>query len=176
MGNGMMYGAAIGVAVGLIICVIVFKWFNKDHKVKTQYDEMQEKERGNAYKYAFWAALICEAVLAVISMGDVELPFSGVAVHFLVIFVSVIVQASYSIWHNAYRGMNTNTARFAVFAVIISIINFIPPVMAIAAGEFVVDGKLQTPFINLLCGLMFIIIGLEILIKRVVDKTAPEEE
>ena len=176
MSNALMYGVACGVAVGLVICVVVFKWFNKDGKIKTQYDEMQEKARGKAYMYGFWAILICEAVLAILSLGDVKLPFSGYTLHFLVIMIGVLVQASYSVWHDAYKGMNTNTHRFAVFCVFISLFNFFPAVMAIINGNMYVDGQLQLPFINLICGTMFIVIGLEILIKRIVDKTEPEEE
>jgi len=176
MNNARMTGAAVGVAIGLVICVLVFRWFNKDKSVRTKYDEMQEQVRGKAYMYAFWAALICEALLALLAMGDVKLPFDGSTTHFLVIFITVMVQASYSIWNNAYKGMNTNVSRFAVFCVIISIFNFVPAIIAIASGNMLVDGQLQFPFINLLCGLMFVIIGLEILIKRIVDKTAPNEE
>ena len=176
MNNARMTGAAVGVAVGLVICVLVFRWFNKDKSILTKYDEMQEKVRGKAYMYGFFAMLICEALLALLAMGDVKLPADGPLVHFSVIFIGVMVQASYSIWNNAYKGMNTNVNRFAVFCVIISLFNFVPAIVAIASGNMLVDGQLQFPFINLLCGMMFIIIGLEILIKRIVDKTAPDEE
>ena len=33
-------GLVMGIVVGLIICVVLFKFFNKDNKIKTKYDEI----------------------------------------------------------------------------------------------------------------------------------------
>ena len=42
---GRSVGLAIGVAVGLIIALILMRYMNKDHKVRTEYDEMQKNIR-----------------------------------------------------------------------------------------------------------------------------------
>ena len=38
-------GVVFGIMVGLVICVGLFKFANKDNKIKSQYDERQEKYR-----------------------------------------------------------------------------------------------------------------------------------
>ena len=65
--NARSAGLAIGLFVGLIICVVIFKYWNKDGKIKTQYDEMQELVRGRAYKYAFWTLVAFEAIMCILS-------------------------------------------------------------------------------------------------------------
>ena len=42
-------GMAIGLMVGLVISVILLKVANKDHKVKSQYDERQEMIKGKGW-------------------------------------------------------------------------------------------------------------------------------
>ena len=43
----------------------------------------------------------------------------------------------------------------------------------LVAGELFADGKFQAPAVNLLCGLMFAVIGIVGLVKKVTDR---EEE
>ncbi|MBQ7678956.1 MAG: hypothetical protein IJT34_03805, partial [Butyrivibrio sp.] len=74
-------GLAVGILVGIIIVVFVMKFWNNDGKMKTRYDEMQEKARGTAYMYAFWAVVICEAVLMVLDVIELELPMDRTVMH-----------------------------------------------------------------------------------------------
>ena len=53
-------------------------------------------------------------------------------------------------------------------------INLLTAFMVWRNGEMVVDGKLQEPFVNLLCGLMFGIIGIVALIRRAVPEREEE--
>ncbi len=175
MFNAHQTGLAIGIAIGLIITVIVLKLVNKDGKMRTEYDEMQKIARGEAYRYGFWAFAICECILLLLTSGKATLPAEPFVLHFGVILVGVIVQVSYSIWHNAYIGLNTNPGKFAVFAVIISAFNFFIGIMAIVRGGMVVDGMLQAPAVNILCGVLFIIIGVEIFLKMEADRNKKEE-
>ena len=174
MNSARQMGIAIGIVVGIIIVMIVLKAINKDGKMRTEYDEMQEKARGKAYMYAFWAIAIYECIMMLLTSGT-SLPVDGFVVHFGAVIVGVLVQASYSIWHDAYIGLNTNPAKFAVFAVIISLFNFGISIPAIVKGNMVENGVLQMPAANLLCGILFIVIGIEIFIKMVADKSRTEE-
>jgi MinD-like ATPase involved in chromosome partitioning or flagellar assembly len=56
---------------------------------------------------------------------------------------------------------------------IVSVLNLSSAFMAWRSGELIVDGKLQAPTVNLLCGLMFAAIGIVGLVKKVTDR---EEE
>ena len=170
------FGIGIGIIVGLIICIFVIKALNKDGKFKTEYDEMQQLSRGKGYKYGFWSILAYEALMCVLTSDEAfVLPFSNFDLHFIAVMVGVLVQVTYCIWANAYIGLNTNPGRFAAFCVGISIFNFVIAFAAIANGNMVTDGKLQDPFMNLIVGILFIIIGVELFIKHIVDGTAKEE-
>ena len=70
--NAQGFGFIVGLIVGLILVVILFKYANTDKKVKTEYDERQEKVRGKAYMYAFYTALIVEALLSMASICGIE--------------------------------------------------------------------------------------------------------
>jgi uncharacterized membrane-anchored protein YhcB (DUF1043 family) len=36
------FGMVLGIVVGLILCILIFKYVNTNHKVKTEYDERQQ--------------------------------------------------------------------------------------------------------------------------------------
>ena len=173
--NFVMYGMALGIAVGLVISVFVLKAFNKDGKMKTEWDEMQKLARGKAYMYGFWSMMIAEAIFLVLAGGDVQFPWEGTMTHFIVILTGIMVQASYCIWKDAYIGLNTNTGRFGIGSVVIALFNFAIAGIAAANGLLVVDGKLQSQGANLFIGIIFIIIGIELMIKKMADNGAKED-
>jgi hypothetical protein len=43
-------------------------------------------------------------------------------------------------------------------------------VVTFTNNELIVDGKIQPPFLNLMCGSLFIVLGFELLIKMFIDK------
>ena len=150
--SARMIGVTIGIIVGLILTIFVIRYVNRNKKLTTEYDEMQKQIRGEGYKYAFYAAYV---------------------VHFFAIFVGITVQACYCIWRGAYIGQNTNLQRYVILMAIVSVFNLSSAFMAWRSGELIVDGKLQAPTVNLLCGLMFAAIGIVGLVKKVTDR---EEE
>jgi hypothetical protein len=56
---------------------------------------------------------------------------------------------------------------------VVSVFNLLSAFMAWRSGELIVDGKFQSPAVNLLCGLMFAVIGIVGLVKKASDR---EEE
>jgi hypothetical protein len=170
--SARMIGVTIGIIVGLIIAIFIIRYVNRNKKLTTEYDEMQKQIRGEGYKYAFYAVLILEAVLCVLTMGIV-LPAEPYVVHFFAIFVGITVQACYCIWRGAYIGQNTNLPRYIILMAVISVLNIAGAFMAWKSGELIVDGKFQSPMVNLLCGLMFAVIGIVGLVRKAADR---EEE
>ena len=135
---------------------------------------MQKINRGKAYAVSFWTLLGLEAVLALVDTLDIKLPFETPITHFLVIIIGVVVQVTYCIWKDAYVGLNDNMQRFAIFAVIISIFNFSLAINEFFAGELIVDGVFKAGLLNLVSGLIFIIIGIELFIKMLIDNNREE--
>ena len=164
--SARMIGVMIGIMVGLIVAAFVFRYVHRNKKLYTEYDEMQKQIRGQGYKYAFYTVLILEAIFCVLTMG-MELPAEQYVIHFFVIFVGVTVQASYCIWKGAYVGLNTNLPRYIILMAVVSVFNLFSAFMAWRSGELIVDGKFQGPAVNLLCGLMFAVLGAVGLVKKI---------
>jgi len=177
MSDWKSFGLALGIIVGVILTVIIVKAFNKDGRFKTRYDEMQLKIRGKAYQYAFWTIVIYEALMCVLTSSEtLVLPVTNFILHFTAVIAGVLVQVTYCIWKGAYIGLNTHAGRFSVFCILIALLNLAIGIIAVTHGEMFVDGKLQDPFINLLITGLFIVIGVELLIKHFTDSAAAEKE
>ena len=166
------YAAGLFFGIALVVVVsTVMKLINKDNGT-TKYDEMQEKARGIAYKYAFWTVALIEGILGVLGLTEAysTFPLSGFMLHFTVLIIGIMVQVCYSIWHHAYIGLNTNFKKFAICCSLFSIFNLLSVVRSITQGKMYVDGQLDYPFVNLLVALMFIIIAIELAIRNYLDK------
>ncbi len=171
---GRSVALAAGVIVGLLIALILLRYMNRDHKVRTEYDEMQKSLRNKGYMYGFYTVLIFEALLC-LAPSSVRIPAEPIVVHFLPIFLGVTVHACYCIWKGAYVGLNTNRKRYLIVAVAASLINFLSFFMAWKGGGLAVDGVLQAPFVNLLCAVMFAVLGVVALLRRSAEREESEE-
>lgn len=166
--DARILGAVVGAIVALVIVIIIRK-FILNKEMTTQYDEMQKQIRGEAYKYAFFAMIIFEALVVILTLG-VEIPAEPYVIHFFAMVVGITVQASYSIWKGAYVGLNMNLKRYVILITIIALFNLFTAFMDWRDGDLITDGKFQAPTINLLCGLMFAVIGVVGLVKRLTDR------
>ncbi|MCR5208938.1 MAG: hypothetical protein K6C99_01860 [Lachnospiraceae bacterium] len=165
----------IGMIVGIVLSVLIIRMINKDGKFKTKYDEMQEIVRGRAYKYAFWTLVCFEALVITWDAMGIPAFLSGYAVQFLGIIIAVMVQVNYSIWNNAYIGLNTNPRRFAIISIIIGIFNLLVCTCNTHLySAMVVNGRLNDSVINLVTAFCFVIIGVELFIKHNKDKAESE--
>lgn len=172
MNTAMAAGIPVGIAVGIILVVIILRFINRNKKVTTEYDERQKQIRGEGYKIAFFAVLLYEAVMCAVSLIP-DLPVEPYILHAFAIFFGVLVQVCYCIWKGAYIGQNTNLPRFIIMMTIISLFNLGIAFVAWRKGFLIIDGKLQAQAINLVCGLMFAVIGVVGLIRKLTDR---EEE
>lgn len=167
-------GLAVGLLVGIIISVFIIRMINKDGKFKTKYDEMQEIARGRSYKYAFWTLVCFEVLCIVMDAFGIHLFLKGYTLQFIGVIIAVMVQVSYSIWNNAYIGLNTNPLRFAIVSVVIGIFNLMIGIGSIIRGGFMVNGTVRETFINLIVAVCFMIIGAELYIKSNRDRSESE--
>ena len=159
------YGLIIGIVIGALISVALIISINKNHSLRTEYDEMQKKARGEAYMYGFFSVLVLEALLGVAeSFGP--LPMEPLVSRFLVILFGVGVQASYSIWHDAYVGLNTQTGKFLGIMIAVALVNLAIAVLAWVSGNMVVNGVLQTPFANFMVCVLFMVLAVLGVLKK----------
>lgn len=167
-------GIAVGLFAGIVISIVIIRMINKDGKFKTKYDEMQKIARGKAYKYAFWTLVFFEALCIVMDALGIQLFLNGYTLQFIGVIIAVMVQVSYSIWNNAYIGLNTNPLRFAIFSVVIGIFNLLIGIGSIIRGGFIVNGTVRETFVNLIVAVCFMIIGAELYIKTNRDRSESE--
>lgn len=162
-----MMGFAMGLSFVVILSLIAI--FTRKKNGKCKYDEMQERARGIAYKYAFFALIISEIIFGFSEEAGNLIPIEGMTKHFCIIMIGVLVHVSYSIWHNAYIGLNTKPKNYALLCGALAVVNLAIAFRGISQGNMIVNGKLDFPFINLVVGLLFITIGIQMIIKNLVD-------
>ncbi len=168
-------GITAGIIVGLIICIFLFRYMNKDKKVMTKYDERQEMARGKAYKYGFWASMIAAAFVMLLDISMITLA-SSFTKYFFIMFVGIIAQVTYSIWNDAYYGINTNKKRLIVICIVAGISNLLNVVATIMGGQFIVDGIVSDAGANALCCILLLYAGVLLIIKDRKDGNSAEIE
>lgn len=160
-----------GIVVGIAIALAVIKAFNKDHKVRTKYDERQLRARGDAYRYGFFATIFACALFMILDTAGM-LGIFGYSTYFIAILIGIITQFTYAIFHDAYIGLNTNMKKYLIFMAFVGAINLAAGIIPMVHGEFMEDGHFGTSFISLLCGGMFLILAGELAVKKMLDKKA----
>lgn len=165
---GRSVGVASGIIVGLIICIFLIKYMNRDNKLKTEYDERQEAVRGKGYTFGFWGCMAGAALVMILDCGGFEIA-NRFVMDFFIIFVGLIVQVTYCIWNDGYYGINTNRKRFYIISIIAVLLNLLSVIGNIKGGSFIVDGVLQDSGVNFLIVVLFIVIGVELIIKERID-------
>ena len=164
-------GVFVGVLVGLLLVVVFMKAINRDGKIKTEYDERQKEARGKGYMYGFWSIIIANALLFTFS-NSFDMTVLGSTVYFIPILVGVIVQVTYCIFKDAYIGLNNNMTRFVIIMSIVTVFNLFVGVKAYLDGELVKQGTVSSAFVNVLCGGIFLILTIELGIKKILDSRA----
>lgn len=173
--TGKAFGLGIGIVIGLIIVYIACKALNSDGRVRTDYDERQKAVRGTAYMYGFYAVLIVEAAMMLLSETENGLSALGIAEHFIPILAGVIVQVVYAIMHDGYFGQNNNTTKYMVFMALVSVFNlgvgFLGLNKALAAGE-----PISTPLVSLGAGLLFVAVAIALFARKLARREESDEE
>lgn len=164
-------GVAVGIVIGLIVAIALILIANNNRKFKTEYDERQLKVRGDAYRYAFYTVMIWEVILFVLAIGEFTLPLPDYVLHFAGLMVGIMVLSGYCIWRDAYWGLNNNRKRYGIILVLAGLLNAIP-----LLGVLTNSGDEPFPYVNLLVCVMLLVVGVELLVKHLLDKRAEDAE
>ena len=172
---GRTVGIFLGILIGLIICFIAFKVMNKNGKIKTEYDERQNEIRGLAYKYGFWTTCGYLGILFILSTLEVDIPITTALLYFIGFVIGAMVVCVYSILKGAYFGLNNIQKRWYIFMAFFMVFNFVVSFVEFKSGDMIIDGKLDLPFVNFICGVMFLIIFVTTYIKKSYDNKQESE-
>ena len=170
-------GLAIGIVVGLIACVFIFRYANKDHKIKSEYDERQKLIKGRGYMYGFYTVMIYEAIMMCFMVGGYpDLPLQHYIWHAIGIYLGVAVVCVHAIWNRAYWGLNNDHKKYIMVFVACFVLNLLPVIGTIRSGVKVVDGYLDLPFVNIICVAFFLVIAVVAIIREITDARQSEED
>ena len=176
MSMGRASGAAVGVCLGLILCVCIFKAVNTNRKIKTEYDERQLLVRGKGYTIAFYTVIVYEALMMILTMSGIEFPVQDYILHVAGIFVGCTVLGAFCIWNDVYWGLNNDRKKYIWVIMGALALNLMLAAGAILNGGLMEDGKLGMPMLNIMVVIMLFIIMCEMLIKHVMDNNGKNEE
>ena len=158
-------GVAVGLGTGIILCVVLFRYGNKDKKIKTSYDERQEAIRGVAFKYAFYTILVYEMILMAAGVAGITFPFPEYVVNFLGIMLGCTVLGVYCIWKDVFWGLNNNRKRYYVIYLLILLLNLFPIIIAGRSGGMILN---QAQLLNIMVIIMLTVLFVTMVLKSFV--------
>lgn len=175
--EGLTAGVVVGIIFGLILCVVLFRFANKDKKIKTEYDERQKEIRGRGYTIGFYTMVGLLAVESLWSMSGNSFPLPDYIMFFLTVITGVTVVCVHSIWKGVYWGINSNPKRYILIMIAAFLLNLIPVAGTLASGGLTLSDPFDTlPMLNLIVLIMLFIVGVELIIKSILDRKSPEED
>lgn len=167
---GYVLGVMCGVLICVIICMFIFKWTHKDKAFKCKFDERQELAIGRGAKYALYTLMSYNVLYAVIDEGIEQKFISNSLALITGLIIAAAVYVGYCIWKEAYFALNENPKRVMIAFAMIAIVNFMSFAMNTTHGNLVKDGVIQLTASNLLCGILFALIFIELILKSISKK------
>lgn len=158
--------------IAAVLLVFIFKFANKDHSVKTHYDERQKAVRGKAYRLAFYTAVFYNAALMCFFMSGIETPLENYVLVFIGVVLACTVLAVYCIWNDVYWGLNNDHRRYHVIFAVALVLNILPVYMNARGGSIMDEGRLGIPMLNVVVIAMVIIIYGVMIAKKIRDNGA----
>ena len=179
-GTWQVFAALFSILTAICVAVILLAAFSKGKQLQSpRYDERQELERGRGFRYGFFTLLISIGCVLCFDWTGVIPEHNQTVFYATCIFMGLLVYASYCIWHESYFALNQKTNAVLVFFTLIGLFNIALGISSIVDGSLVQNGIFETRFLNLECGVLFLILMVVLLVKRARDKkkdAADEDE
>lgn len=166
---GAKCGILCGILLGLLIIYIFLIMTKKDDSIRCNYDERQQEVRGKGFRNGFFTMLGYNIFIALLQMLEIPIPAGIEIIMFTGGLLGICVYAVYCIWNDAYFALNERKNTILILFAVIAVINFGVGIMNIIIGTMFQYGKITFRGLNLLCGLVFIVIFLTLLIKKCQD-------
>ncbi len=164
-------GMVLGLLLGLMLVVLLLTVTKKGEDTRCKFDERQELLRGRGFKYGFFAMLISLFVLYILGGMDMISPWLAENQLGVILVVGMVVCICYCIWNDAYFALNENRTMLVVVFIAAGLINLglgiggIVKSISANAAEHIVSQPFSS--MNLLVGIMFVIIAVALLAKKV---------
>lgn len=156
---GLLLGMLAGVAVGILIVALSYKFAKIKKDSICEYDERQQLTRGKGFKYAYITVVIYNVILCIFTIADVIIPVEQSVLIMVGILISVMVYAVYCIKRESYISLNENTNRVLLIFIILGGINFSIGIFHCIHGTMIETGIVTYHALNLLCGIFLLTIA-----------------
>lgn len=165
-----------GIVAGILFAIFTLALTKKDNNVKCKFDERQEYIRGRGFKYGFFSMLISNALFVCMNLAEIPL-FAEFEVLILIgCAIGIGFWVVYCIWNEGYFALNEDKKKLMILFAVIAIMNFIIGGIQLARGRVIQNGKLTCDSINFICGFLFVVIFLTMLLKKVCRDGEDEQE
>ncbi len=104
--NATREGIVAGVITGIIVLAAALLIRKRRGGQEAVYDERQEAIRGRGYKYAYYTAMALSLIYAVCFMDGSAMLIDPALGVMAIIWISGLVLAVYTIWQDAYWGID----------------------------------------------------------------------
>ena len=150
---GILAAVLVGALVGLGIIALLFRLKIMD----LTFDERQERARGQAYKYGFWALVTC---LLLYGFSDMVLGrwCDVIAGVMLCVAAAMVMFASVCIVKDAYLSLKEKPRTIMILLTVVGSLNLAIGIMNWKNGRVVQDGILTFGAANGICGIMVLVI------------------
>lgn len=163
MKNWYLIGFGVGLLIGCIILGFL-KILRKDKKC--EWDEMQEKKRGESFMIGFWTMVFFNTLFGIISfIGDGYSFFKTPEMtNIVVAIIGVGAFACVSIFKDAYFQLHQSKKSFYVMGICIIVVMALNTIISISRGRIIEDGKLGDGAIVPLVLILWIVVFLSVVI------------
>lgn len=161
---GWLLGIAVGILAGVVVLVVLFK----KKVLDMHFDERQERARGVAFQYGFFAL-----AGSMLTLGCVD-----IAIHWcdmmvgmsLCACVGVTVFAVTAIWKDAYLGLYEKPWKVLTVFAVLSALNLGVGTARLLDGSFMENGIVTFRAANVVAGITILVVmvvyGLRCLARR----------
>lgn len=171
---GFKSGIYIAIIVVIIVSFIAWKKVKKGKPV--YYDERQEKIRGHAFRYGFYAMVIWIVLSMFLEFLFEKTLFDRATFAMMTILIGCGVNVVYSILNGSYFYVNMNRKGYIAMLIVFAGINLFVSVMMFISGGVIVNGILTYKSINLLVTILLIAVLLSIYIRDKAEKMIEKKD
>ena len=135
-------------------------------KAKGEYDERQELIRGKGYRISFFLYSFEFALLMFMDNMDDSLPMTYGAFYAIAFMLPICVFVIYCISKDAFVGITTNIIQYILLVAFIALVDIAVTIVMIIQGKLIVGGKLTSACITPVCGVLFLIVLVMLLVRN----------
>ncbi len=171
---GFKSGIYIGILVAIVVSFVVWKRIRKGKTL--YYDERQEKIRGHAFRYGFYAMIIWIILSMFLEFLFERNLFDRGSFAMITILIGVGVNVVYSILNGSYFYVNMNRKGYIVMLIAFAAINLLASVMMFISGGVIENGVLTYKSINLLVTILIVAVLMAIYIRDKAEKMLEKKD